>query len=139
MWYSGGTKRASRLNHELRKMLAAFQPFEFVLGRFATFPAPPGGPPVLYLEPDPPERFQEMTDALVRAFPDYPPFGGQFTTLVPHLTVAEDDAAPLTKIRDDIAPVLPIAARAERALVMRHGADGWRIKSRIGLGRRDGA
>jgi 2'-5' RNA ligase len=120
---------------ELRGILRNFEPFAFVLDDLREFAASETTAPVLYLAPDPVARFEEMTLALVGAFPEYPPYGGEFTTLIPHLTVAHDREAPLAEIRADVAPALPINARAEEAWVMRQGDDGWRAASRIQFGR----
>lgn len=122
---------------QVRSILGDFEPFEFVLADFGEFAASGTTAPVLYLAPDPPDRFREMTNALVGAFPDYPPYGGQFTSVIPHLTVAEAHKAPLVDIRDDVAPALPIRPRAAEARVMRHGDDRWRTRSRIYLGRKE--
>jgi 2'-5' RNA ligase len=119
----------------LRNTLGEFQPFEFVLGAFAEFPASATTARVLYLAPEPSDPFREMTHAISAAFPDYPPYGGEFATVVPHLTVAEDDDAPLAEIRANVTKSLPITARAAEAHVMRLGADGWRTRGRILLGR----
>src|SRR5919204_2139651 len=62
----------------LRNTLADFQPFDFVLTEFAEFPASATTARVLYLAPEPPEPFREMTNAISAAFPDYPPYGGEF-------------------------------------------------------------
>ena len=119
----------------LRNTLAEFQPFDFVLAKFAEFPASAAIARVLYLAPEPPDPFREMTAAITAAFPDYPPYGGEFATVVPHLTIAEADDAPLAEIRAAVARSLPIMARAAEAQVMRLAADGWRARSRILLGR----
>jgi hypothetical protein len=52
--------------------------------------------------------------------------------------IAEDDDAPLAEIRARVAKSLPIRAQAAEAQVMRLGADGWRTRSRILLGRSEG-
>ena len=61
--------------------------FGFVLAGVARFAA------TAYLEPDPAEPFIDLTKRLVRRFPDFPPFSGEFETIVPHLTAAHGDAA----------------------------------------------
>jgi len=33
----------------------------------------------------------EITEALAEAFPEYPPYGGEFDEVVPHVTVAQAD------------------------------------------------
>src|SRR5216684_4893645 len=122
---------------QIRAILGDFHPFEFELKGLGEFGASGNTAPVFYLAPDPADRFREMTDALVGAFPDYLPYGGQFTSVIPHLTVAADHRAPLAGIRDYVAPALPIRAQAAEAQVMRHGDDGWRTKSRVYLGRKE--
>jgi 2'-5' RNA ligase len=117
--------------------LGDFQPFDFSLVSLDEFAASDAKPCVLYLTPDPPEPFREMTDALVMAFPDFPPYGGAFARVIPHLTVANDREAPLSDIRDVVGPALPITARAVEARIMRYADDGWRTKSRIDLRRRE--
>ena len=46
---------------------------------------------MLYLEPDPAHPFVDMIEAVAERFPEHPPFGGEFDTVVPHLTVVETD------------------------------------------------
>jgi 2'-5' RNA ligase len=63
-------------------------------GRFAFQLSSVGRFPVTtYLEPDPSEPFIALTSALARAFPEFPPYRGEFMTIIPHLTVAQGDAA----------------------------------------------
>ena len=63
-----------------------FQPFEFGLEQVGRFPES------LHLVPEPDEPFISLTEAIVREFPEYPPYGGKFTEIVPHLTVANRSA-----------------------------------------------
>ena len=60
--------------------------FEFTLRRVGRFPT------TAYLAPEPSEPFVAMTAALVRAFPEFPPYGGEHAVVIPHLTVAHGDA-----------------------------------------------
>jgi hypothetical protein len=68
--------------------------FEFALRRVGRFPT------TAYLTPEPSEPFVTMTAALVRAFPEFPPYGGEHAEVIPHLTVSHGDAeyASLTVI-----------------------------------------
>jgi 2'-5' RNA ligase len=45
-------------------------------------------PGVLYLAPAPGEPFRVLTASIAARWPEAPPYGGQFTDIVPHLTVA---------------------------------------------------
>ena len=60
--------------------------FSFSLRRVARFAT------TAYLAPEPPEPFVAMTQALVEAFSEFQPYGGEHAAVVPHLTVAHGDA-----------------------------------------------
>ena len=64
--------------------------FEFTLRRVGRFPT------TAYLAPEPSEPFVAMTTALFRAFPEFPPYGGEHAEVIPHLTVAHGDAESAT-------------------------------------------
>lgn len=57
--------------------------FELAFGSVGTFPAG-----TVFLSPDPSPGLEALFQALLTAFPDYPPYGGQFEGWVPHLTVS---------------------------------------------------
>ena len=61
--------------------------FSFSLNTVARFPT------TAYVAPRSAEPFIRMTKALVEAFPDFQPYGGEHQGIVPHLTVAHGDAA----------------------------------------------
>jgi 2'-5' RNA ligase len=72
-------ERAERALHEV----AAF-PFQLVAARrFAA---------TAYLAPEPAAPFVALTQKLVERFPEYPPYGGKFQSVVPHLTAAHGSA-----------------------------------------------
>ena len=83
-----------------------FRPFEFRLEQVGRFPES------LYLVPEPDEPFILLTEAIAREFPEYPPYGGKFTEIVPHLTVADrstefSDIAEteLSEIMKELGPI----------------------------------
>ena len=94
---------------DLAKATETFQrvrPFEFRLEQVGRFPES------LYLVPEPDEPFISLTEAIVHEFPEYPPYGGKFTEIVPHLTVANRSAefssiaeAELLRIVEDLGPI----------------------------------
>ena len=51
---------------------AAFEGFTVLFPDVREFPG------VVWLRPDPADRFRALTGALVAAFPDYPPYRGRF-------------------------------------------------------------
>ena len=122
----------ARQVREIEAVLSTFSQFDV---RFATFGRFDGAPSVLYLEPDSAQPFVDMIEAIAEQFPEYPPFGGEFDTVVPHLTVAETaDTVLLDDAQQDVARHVPIVARATEVHVMEHrGADGWCIRDRIAL------
>ncbi len=101
--------------------------FDFVLARVARFRG------VLYLAPEPAARFVALTESLVRAFPQWPPFGGAHDRIVPHLTVAQGDEALLQQAEAGLRAALhehgPVTAPC-RELCLLHNAGGhwaqWR-------------
>src|SRR5512136_65957 len=75
-------------------------------------------PDMLYLAPEPPEKFRQITEAVVKVFPDTPPYRGAFNEIIPHLTVAQvSDLKLLDKITVDFHETakdkLPISASVD--------------------------
>ena len=81
-------------------------------------------PGTLWLAPEPSTPFRDMTDALAARYPDYPPYGGEFPDVIPHLTVAQAD---LDAAAAAIADWLPLRARAEAVVLLEQvQSDHWR-------------
>jgi 2'-5' RNA ligase len=102
----------------IAEVLLAYSAFEVVFARLDRFPG------TLWLAPEPAEPFRRLIEALVRRFPEHPPYGGAFTEIVPHLTVAQSgfDEAVST-----LEPWLPMRSRAERAVLLEQAqSDHWR-------------
>jgi 2'-5' RNA ligase len=68
---------------EVAAAAAEIPPFTITLSRLARFPG------VLYLRPEPDVTLRALIRRLAAAFPDTPPYGGQFPDPTPHLTVAK--------------------------------------------------
>ena len=66
--------------------LRSVSSFEFHFRQIGRFPE------TAYLAPEPSVPFVSLTQALVRAFPEYPPYGGRHDGIVPHLTIADGSA-----------------------------------------------
>lgn len=112
----------------LAALFARFPPIE--LGFSAASRAPEAD--ILWLEPKSPARLLRMIDAVVAEFPDYPPFGGAFETVIPHLTIAHADAATLARIEAELAGVC-IRQKVFSAALVGLTADGWRELERFPL------
>ncbi len=98
----------------LTEAFAPFAPFEVTFARLDRFPG------VLWLAPEPAAPFVALTEAVVARFPDHPPYGGRYASIIPHLTVAAaslDDTAAL------VEPLLPLHSHVD-AVVLYESADG---------------
>jgi 2'-5' RNA ligase len=117
----------------LRQVLPAVEPFEFRLPRTGWF-----GESVLWLAPEPGAPFRHLTEVLTATFPDYPPFGGQFAEIVPHLTVGDHGTEQqLSAAERDVQRHLPIHSNAQSVTLMAEQADGrWHRKARLAFGHR---
>jgi len=92
---------------------------------------------VLWLAPEDDAPFRSLTQSVHREFPDYPPFGGQFKDVIPHLTIA--DRCPLRQMQSAenlVEKHLPISclARAVSLLVQRDVSGSWTRTTSFALG-----
>jgi 2'-5' RNA ligase len=102
----------------IAEVLFAFAAFEVVFARLDRFPG------TLWLAPEPAAPFERMIEALARRFPEYPPYGGSFGEIIPHLTVAQAD---FEEAVTTLEPWLPQSMRADRAVLLeRVRAVHWR-------------
>ena len=101
-----------------------FQPFEFRLEQVDRFPES------LYLVPEPGEPFISLTEAVVREFPEYPPYGGKFAEIVPHLTVANRSAELSTIAETELLVIMknlgPIHAVCNVVQLYENSSGRWR-------------
>jgi hypothetical protein len=92
----------------MRGVLRGVQAFDVVFREVRSFGD------VSYLAPEPAKPFVELTHALVERFPAWPPYGGAFDEVIPHLTIEGD------------APPLPARGRATHAvLFVEQELDVW--------------
>ncbi|MGN6432048.1 MAG: 2'-5' RNA ligase family protein [Gaiellaceae bacterium] len=113
----------------LGRALGAFAAFEVELAQAARLPG------MVYLRPEPGELFVAMTEGLAAVFPEFPPYGGEFKEIVPHVTVAQADDAVLTDLEQELAPRLPVQSRVERAWLVENTPAGWRRHTAFPLDR----
>jgi hypothetical protein len=106
----------------LENLFAAVSGFRIRLDRTGWF-----GDDVLWLAPHDPAPFRALTKAVCEAFPAYPPYGGQFSEVVPHLTVGDrQPAADLRAAEEPVRAHLPIEARATAVTLMTQRSAGGR-------------
>jgi 2'-5' RNA ligase len=116
---------------ELSRLFGEMPRFRFRLTGTAWF-----GEDVLWLAPDEPARFRALTERVHAAFPAYPPFGGQFDEVVPHLTVGlRQPLADLRVAEQALQPWLPIEAEAHAVTLMTGPVSGgpWSRAARFPL------
>jgi 2'-5' RNA ligase len=115
------------------RVVSATPAFDHRFGRTDWF-----GDDVLWLAPDDPAPYRELTGRLHAEFPDHPPFAGAFAEVVPHLTVGHGHPRPvLAEAEGAVRAGLPIAGRAtEVYLLAQHEPGGrWTLRGRFPLGR----
>jgi 2'-5' RNA ligase len=95
-------------------------------------------PDVLYLSPEPANSFRHLTEIVASRFPETPPYGGKFSEITPHLTVAQvSDSGILNKITSAFEQAakehLPIQALVREVLLMDNLNNNWQTRHRFVL------
>lgn len=92
------------------RIAQAAGPFDVKLAQVGEFPDG-----VLYLRPEPDLQLRELTSRLVAAFPAFPPYGGRYDDVTPHLTLDRRSAkvTPAT-VRSSVAHLLPLTVTIDR-------------------------
>ncbi len=106
------------------RLAGSMDVFEATLARVGSFPGA-----VVFLEPEPIQRFKDLTAAAVETFPDCPPYGGAFIDPHPHLTVGNRvDEAIAHHIDTVLSPSLPIDFRVEHlTLLVEDDGGHWTV------------
>jgi 2'-5' RNA ligase len=118
----GPTPRA-RLAEAVRGLPA----FDLSFSRIGRFPE------VLWIAPEPVEPLLALVRAIAAAFPDYPPYGGQFETVIPHVTVAHGDGLDLGALEPEVRGRLaaPVVQRVDAASLFTTIRRKWREVDRF--------
>ena len=97
----------------LRQVFRDVLTFEFSLAEIRRFPA------TAYLHPEPSAPFVQLSEMLARQWPEFPPYGGAFRTVIPHLTVADRVTTDVLDMVDsNVSKHLPVRCRATEAWLM---------------------
>ena len=111
--------------------LAGLAAFDFRLSRVARFPG------TVYLPPQPAAPFIALTEALVRAFPGFAPYGGAHAAIVAHLTVGQGDESAADQVAAELQAALcahgAVQARCERLSLLENSTGRWREMHRLAL------
>lgn len=120
------------VRRRLALVFRRFAPFRCVLDRVERFAA------TAYLAPVHAAPFVELTQAVAREFPDYPPYGGVHASIVPHLTIADDDAAVADiaerALRADLERHGPLSADCASVALLENSSGRWQQMQEFGLG-----
>jgi 2'-5' RNA ligase len=119
----------------LRHCFTRFAPIQFSLSSIRRFPVE-----VLYLAPEPDEPFRQLTLAIWDRYPETLPYGGKWSNIVPHLSVAWlADEQQLDVITNDFVEAsqekLPIRATASEVALMDIESGRWEVRAMFSLGR----
>lgn len=92
------------------RITARVPAFDFSLVELGLFPDG-----IIYLDPSPAQPFTALTEELAAAFPDYPPYGGAFGSVVPHLTLDRaSTVVSVDSVRASLGDLIPAMTRAKQ-------------------------
>jgi hypothetical protein len=109
----------------IRELVAPVRAFDFTLVAVGRFD---GG--LTYLVPEPAAPFVRLTAILAAAFPQWPPYGGMFDEVVPHLSIG--DAVPETDVAI-LREALPLRATADEVTLTWWSDDDVEVLERYPL------
>ena len=114
----------------LADLFSGVEPFELNFARAERFPR------VAWLAPEPRSAVDRLTQLVFEAFPDCPPYGGQFEDPTPHLTMAEGEEAAMDRVKRLLVERLttPIRVQVTEVVLFGLAGDGWRPIRAFGLG-----
>ena len=114
--------------------VAGIAPFTLTFQQVGCFPG------ALFLSPEPEGMVRRLTQRLVQAFPETPPYGGEFgSDPTPHLTIAlAETEEELHRLQADILgrlePLFPLQVPVHALSLEEEGADGmWQVSATIEL------
>jgi 2'-5' RNA ligase len=118
----------------LSHCFSRFQPFRFSLTTIKQLPGQ-----TLFLAPAPEDPFRELTVGVWGCYPESPPYRGRYSTVVPHLTIADRMAEQrLAEVAREFEEVsqgyLPIQTEAREVALMDSRSGRWEINTTFKLG-----
>ena len=107
---------------EIERICAATAPFDATFGDVRRF-----GTSVVWLKPEPVQRFNELTSLVTTAFPDCSPYAGKHRANTPHLSVGSRLTRDIANaLAAEVVPLLPLRDRIDALSLMFETGDGWR-------------
>ena len=105
---------------DLRDAFGVIPAFDFCLVEICRFTA------TAYLHPEPSAALARLTQMLANRWPGFPPYGGSFSTVIRHLTIADQATAEvLDAVASGVARHLPISCRATEAWLICSDESGF--------------
>jgi 2'-5' RNA ligase len=121
----------AEVRRRLKRLFKRCSPFVCHLTAVARFPV------TTYLAPAVAAPFIELTQAVVREFPQYLPYGGAHSGVIPHLTVADGDARAADvaerELRADLERNGPITAHCGSVRLLENSTGQWRAMDEFPL------
>ena len=111
----------------LAETIRGFPAFALTFARIGRFPE------ALWLAPEPASAVIAMVEAIAAAFPDHPPYRGQFETVIPHVTVAQGEGLDLGALEPELRRRLaqPVIVRVEAVALFTTIRRRWREVDRF--------
>lgn len=107
---------------DLARFFADVTPFGYTLTEVCEFPSG-----ITYLAPEPASPFRLLTGELHRVFPEFPPYGGAFDDIVPHLTVPLAPGEDTASFRAAVSRTLPLTTQAVEAVLVHVEEDATHV------------
>jgi 2'-5' RNA ligase len=106
----------------IERISAATAPFDATFGEVGRF-----GTSVVWLRPEPAQRFDELTSSVTTAFPDCAPYAGKHRANTPHLSVGSRLTREVADaLAAEVVGLLPLTDRIDALSLMFETGDGWR-------------
>jgi hypothetical protein len=84
-------------------------------------------PDVLYLAPTPDQPFRALTEDIAKRWPEAPPYEGQFTEVIPHLTIAHGQQPSIfEELEAELADQVPVTATISSVSLFVSDGHRWR-------------
>ncbi|MEM7332627.1 MAG: 2'-5' RNA ligase family protein [Chloroflexota bacterium] len=114
----------------LQALFYQIPPIEYTISGLATFPQ------VLYLEMDDERPFIELIQAVEREYPKYPSFGGQFESIIPHITIAKNETISQSEAEflKNSPQFLPVAGVCRTVWLIEKRGDNYQMTHSFQLG-----
>lgn len=121
--------------HRLARALRSIAPFQARFRRTGRF-----GETTVFLVPEPEETFMRLATSVAAAFPEFPPYGGAFSTVLPHLTLAHGvPEATLASVESAIDGHVDFRVRVSDVVLFSRAPNGrWVEGPHVSLPRRLG-